>query len=110
MKSRLMFPFLLVLSGCVTVAIPPTVPVLPAVVSQTIVEVECKPYVPPHRERIPKEPQIEEDNREYVKYLEELAESLVMHVVSLRKYIQDEHELEDRALRRHLDGCPLSSM
>lgn len=106
MKPQLMLPFLLVLSGCVTVAMPPTVTVLPAAVPQTAVVVECKPYEPPRRERIPKEPHIEEDSREYVKYLEELAESLVLHVVTLRKYIQDEHELEDRALKRHRDSCP----
>lgn len=101
----------LLLAGCVTVVVPPTSPSVQtpppssSVVPGGTVET-CRPYQAPGRRRIPHAPIIHDNEGEYVKHLENVAEYLARHIGELREYIDDEHALEDRALREHLKSCP----
>jgi hypothetical protein len=103
MRYLALFLLVCALNGCVTVAVPPNAP--PVVIQTTSVKNECGPYVPPIRDKVPVEPIIGESDKNYVKYLEELAENLVVHVVVLRQYIDTEHARADDALERYRRSC-----
>ena len=65
----------------------------------------CPEYAPPPRHPVPEGPELPVHGNDYTKFLEELSERLVRHVMELNGYIDREHADEDHALRSHQAAC-----
>lgn len=111
MKTYFLVFLAVLLTGCVTVALPPqpsvqvtqVPPVQPTVAVKTVRT--CTPYEAPARKKIPRSPVVADNHGDYTRYLEGLTEQLVQHINQLRDYIDEEHSAEDQAQRQHLQGC-----
>lgn len=107
MKYILLLLTFVSVSSCVTISVPLTQ--TPAVGTPTAgvqaIKTDCDRYVAPTRQQVPVDPVINEIGDDYVKYLENLAETLAGYAVELRDYIVDEHRREDRALEKYRLNC-----
>jgi hypothetical protein len=108
MKTFTLMLLSVLLTGCITIAMPPQSQQSSPpqqVPAERVVRV-CQPYQPPTRQKVPANPAIPETRgTNYTKYLEDLSESLARKVGQLREYIDNEHTVEDEAQRRHLQSC-----
>ena len=65
----------------------------------------CPKYVPPYRHELPAAPDFPDPNPDYVKFLEELTESLAHHANKLRDHIKRDETEQDAALVLHQIAC-----
>lgn len=108
MKTFTLLILSVLLTGCITIAMPPQTqqPSPPQQAPAEKVVRVCQPYQPPARKKVPATPTVPDTRgKDYVKYLEDLSERLARKVGQLREYIDDEHALEDEAQRQHLQSC-----
>jgi len=104
MSRALVLLLCLSLTGCVTITMPTTPPQASPPVADRAATA-CRPFVPPQRRAVPSQPNIPEQEGEYVAFLETLTERMVGYIGELREYIDKEHDAEDQALRKHQLDC-----
>ncbi len=104
MRHLLTLVVALSLTGCVTISMPPAAQAPPPQVNDRAAGA-CRPYTPPQRRTIPGQPNVPEQQGDYVAFLERLTERMVGYIGDLRDYIDQEHDAEDQALRKHQLDC-----